>query len=79
MDILTESEIQEINSKSKLVKKYSELDRDSAYEILIKKIDAANEQTIERKKQIRKNEPSTATTLGKSALKVTSASFIRAF
>jgi hypothetical protein len=48
MDILTESEIQEINSKSKLVKKYSELiDRDSAYEILIKKIDAANEQTIE--------------------------------
>jgi hypothetical protein len=28
--------------------KYSELiDRDSAYEILIKKIDAANEQTIE--------------------------------
>jgi hypothetical protein len=39
MDILTESEIQEINSKSKLVKKYSELiDRDSAYEILIKKL-----------------------------------------
>jgi hypothetical protein len=38
MDILTESEIQEINSKSKLVKKKSELiDRDSAYEILIKK------------------------------------------
>ncbi|MFV8331862.1 helicase HerA-like domain-containing protein [Flavobacterium sp. GSP14] len=80
MDILTESEIQEINSKSKLVKKYSELiDRDSAYEILIKKIDAANEQTIqEEETKSEKNEPSTATTLGKSALKiVTSASFIR--
>ena len=80
MDILTESEIQEINSKSKLVKKYSELiDRDSAYEILINKIDAANEQTIEEEEtKSEKNEPSTATTLGKSALKiVTSASFIR--
>jgi DNA helicase HerA-like ATPase len=32
MDILTESEIQEINSKSKLVRKYSEvIDRESAY------------------------------------------------
>ncbi len=80
MDILTESEIQEINIKSKLVKKYSELiDRDSAYEILIKKIAAANEQTIEEDEtKAEKNEPSTATTLGKSALKiVTSASFIR--
>ncbi|MFV8357289.1 helicase HerA-like domain-containing protein [Flavobacterium sp. XS1P32] len=80
MDILTESEIQEINSKSKLVKKYSELiDRDSAYEILIKKIDAANEQTIEEEEtKSERNEPSTVTTLGKSALKiVTSASFIR--
>ena len=80
MDILTESEIQEINTKSKLVKKYSELiDRDSAYEILIKKIAAANEQTIEEDEtKAEKNEPSTATTLGKSALKiVTSASFIR--
>ena len=38
MDILTESEIQEINNKSKLVKKYSELiDRESAYEMLNKK------------------------------------------
>lgn len=80
MDILTESEIQEINTKSKLVKKYSELiDRDSAYEILIKKIAAANEQTIEEDEtKAEKNESSTATTLGKSALKiVTSASFIR--
>ncbi|MFV8352363.1 helicase HerA-like domain-containing protein [Flavobacterium sp. XS2P14] len=80
MDILTESEIQEINSKSKLVKKYSELiDRDSAYEILIKKIDAANEQIIEEEEtKSERNEPSTVTTLGKSALKiVTSASFIR--
>ena len=45
MDILTESEIQEINSKSKLVKKYSELiDRESAYEMLTKKIVAAEQE-----------------------------------
>jgi hypothetical protein len=36
---LTESEIHEINSKSRLVKKYSEvIDRESAYEMLNKKI-----------------------------------------
>ena len=36
-DVLTENEIQEINNKSKLVKKYSELiDRESAYKMLKK-------------------------------------------
>ncbi len=80
MDILTESEIHEINAKSKLVKKYSELiDRESAYEILIKKIDTANEQMVEETEtKAESNAPSTAETLGKSALKIiTSASFIR--
>ena len=80
MDVLSENEISEINSKSKLVKKYSELiDRESAYEMLIKKIDGAHEQAeqeVETKKQ--SNEPSTASVVGKSVLKVvTSASFIR--
>ncbi|MBG6187223.1 helicase HerA-like domain-containing protein [Flavobacterium sp. CAN_S2] len=84
MDILTESEIQEINNKSKLVKKYSELiDRESAYEMLNKKItnieaEAAEkvEQNTPEKKQ--SNVPSTASVVGKSVLKVlTSATFIR--
>ncbi|TRX42297.1 helicase HerA-like domain-containing protein [Flavobacterium restrictum] len=80
MDILTESEIQEINSKSKLVKKYSELiDRESAYELLTKKINAAQEQAEQTQEATpQSNEPSTASVVGKSVLKVvTSASFIR--
>ena len=90
MDILTESEIQEINSKSKLVKKYSELiDRESAYEILNDKILAAekiaeeHEKEKEEQKTVEtkaKSGPSTTEVVGKSVLKVlTSATFIRGF
>lgn len=83
MDVLTESEIQEINQKSKLVKKYSEvIDRESAYEILTKKIsdaeEAAASQEEEKPSKKASNEPSTASVVGKSVLKVvTSATFIR--
>ena len=82
MDVLTESEISEINAKSKLVKKYAEeIDRESAYEILNKKIEEANQaaEEIEPVEEKRKsNEPSTAEVIGKSVTKVvTSASFIR--
>ncbi|MDR6846692.1 helicase HerA-like domain-containing protein [Flavobacterium granuli] len=80
MDILSDSEIQEINTNSKLVKKYSELhDRESAYEMLNKKIESAQEKAItpEEKKQ-ESNEPSAASVVTKSVLKVvTSATFIR--
>ncbi|WP_309641027.1 helicase HerA-like domain-containing protein [Flavobacterium sp.] len=83
MDILTNTEIDAINAKSKLVRKYNEtIDRESAYEMLTKKIDAAYEQaqsteeTAEEKAE--SQEPSTASVVGKSVLKVvTSASFIR--
>src|SRR3970040_2846507 len=52
MDVLTESEIQEINSKSKLVKKYSELiDRESAYEMLNKKIAVIEAETANQDQQ----------------------------
>lgn len=84
MDVLTESEIHEINSKSKLVKKYSELiDRESAYEMLNKKISAEAQQAQEAEEQVRKEKeeqkPSEITgTVTKSVLKVlTSATFIR--
>ncbi|WP_348799856.1 helicase HerA-like domain-containing protein [Flavobacterium adhaerens] len=83
MDVLTDSEIQEINSKSKLVKKYNEaIDRESAYEILTQKIETAQEQaTVIEKEEVKKtksNEPSTASVVTKSVLKVvTSATFIR--
>lgn len=83
MDVLVETEISEINAKSKLVRKYAEeIDRDSAYEILTKKINDAVEQAEaeeETKVQEKKSsEPSTATVITKSVVKVvTSASFIR--
>ncbi|MNF23624.1 AAA-like domain protein [compost metagenome] len=84
MDVLTESEIQEINSKSKLVKKYSELiDRESAYEMLNKKISTEAQQAQETEEQVKKEKeeqkPSELTgTVTKSVLKVlTSATFIR--
>ncbi|MFL9831368.1 helicase HerA-like domain-containing protein [Flavobacterium sp. ARAG 55.4] len=88
MDVLTESEIQEINTNSRLVKKYSEnIDRESAYEILNKKI--AEAETEQAKKEAEEKEvkqtrtstrqaPSTTEVVGKSVLKVlTSATFIR--
>ncbi|MFM2368812.1 MAG: hypothetical protein RL619_1112 [Bacteroidota bacterium] len=82
MDILTESEIQEINNKSKLVKKYSELiDRESAYEMLNEKIAVVEQEVTapEKASEEQENrEPSTASVVGKSVLKVlTSATFIR--
>ncbi|WP_166924746.1 helicase HerA-like domain-containing protein [Flavobacterium poyangense] len=84
MDILTADEIEVINSKSKLVKKYSEeIDRESAYEILTKKITDAQQASSEQEEtqasqRQSKSEPSTASVVGKSVLKVvTSATFIR--
>ncbi len=83
MDILTLEELEVINSNSKLVKKYSEqIDRESAYEILNKKIEGANQQaTIDQQTEVEQSkstEPSTASIIGKSVVKVvTSASFIR--
>jgi hypothetical protein len=84
MDILTQSEIDVINKNSRLVRKYSEvLDRESAYEILNKKITQARtiakKETLEESEKKQKNsDPSTAEMIGKSVTKVvTSATFIR--
>lgn len=81
MDILDESEISEINAKSKLVKKYAEeIDRESAYEILTKKLEEASQaaEEIQEEEKEEKKGPSTAEVIGKSVTKVvTSASFIR--
>ena len=83
MDVLVETEISEINAKSKLVRKYAEeIDRDSAYEVLSKKINDAVEQAeAEEETKVthkKSSEPTTATVITKSVVKVvTSASFIR--
>lgn len=52
MDILTDDEIRSINDKSKLFKKYNEIiDRESAYELLNKKIEQAEQQASIQKQQ----------------------------
>ena len=82
MDILSQSEIDEINNKSQLVKKYAEIiDRESAYEILSKKIENAvqqSEKNQDLEPEKKSDEPTILSTVGKSLTKiVTSASFIR--
>lgn len=55
MDILTDSELSNLLGKSKLVKKYNEIiDRESAYEMLNKKI--AQAEAIEAKEKAQKEE-----------------------
>ncbi|MTE27887.1 helicase HerA-like domain-containing protein [Winogradskyella ouciana] len=50
MDILTESELASLLSQSKLAKKYNEeIDRESAYEMLNKKIEVAEAEEAKRK------------------------------
>lgn len=52
MDILTDDEIKAINDKSKLFKKYNEvMDRESAYELLNKKIAEAEEIAAAQKQE----------------------------
>ena len=85
MDVLTQGEIDDINAKSKLVRKYSELiDRESAYEMLNKKIEVVEQETAVKQQQQTKakeekkaaSEPMNQTT--KTVIKVlTSATFVR--
>ena len=60
MDVLTDSEINMLNSQSKLVKKYAQsVDNESAYEILTAKLAEAEQQTAEKvKSKSSKPEPS---------------------
>ncbi len=50
MDILSEQEIKDLNSKSKIIAKYNEvIDNESAYEIITAKLNAAAERTSAEK------------------------------
>lgn len=88
MDILSNKEIADCISKSKLATKYNEeIDRESAYEILTKKIEDAQDfakKEEEKKKEAKTSKrsssrrSSSSDTLSKSIVKVlTSATFIR--
>jgi hypothetical protein len=71
MDILSESEIQEINTNSKLVKKCELIDRESAYELLNKnrlaEAEATKKVAIEKKRS--QQTPKTTTKQGPSTEK----------
>ena len=84
MDILTDKEIKQVLSNSRLVPKYNqEIDRESAYELLNKKITRINqleekEQQQKEAKKIRKRSTSRRSTRQNPIIKVlTSATFIR--
>jgi len=79
MDVLTEDEISEINSDSKLVKKYKEAtDSESAHEILTKKVEKIQEEQaeIEEEKAEEKEEKKTSTRQNPIIKFLTSAAFI---
>ncbi|MBC9797837.1 helicase HerA-like domain-containing protein [Sinomicrobium weinanense] len=84
MDVLTDTEIGEIIDNSKLVKKYNEIvDRESAYEILNKKIEQAETEEAQQKakqehEKVKKTSSRRTSTRMNPIVKVlTSATFIR--
>jgi DNA helicase HerA-like ATPase len=90
MDILTDAELKALLSESKLVRKYNdEVDRESAYELLNRKIELAqHEEAIEKAKKEREQlkrveyRPRTSTARRSTAMNpmvkvLTSATFIR--
>ncbi|MBT8318628.1 MAG: DUF853 domain-containing protein, partial [Gramella sp.] len=85
MDILTDSELKQLINSSELISKYNEeIDRESAYEILTKKIETAEEtEAKEKAKKDRKEVTKTASrrrtgsTEGAIIKVLTSATFVR--
>jgi DNA helicase HerA-like ATPase len=82
MDVLTNSELKEVIGNSKLVREYDEvIDRESAYEMLNKKIDMA--EKLAKKEEARPTSSSRSTSQRKSTRQnpvvkvLTSATFIR--
>lgn len=87
MDILSEEEISQLVDKSELVAKYNEvIDRESAYELLNKKIEEIHQEEEKQKEETKEKAPSTKATASKSSKRtaqnplvkmVTSATFVR--
>jgi hypothetical protein len=87
MDILSEEEINQLVDKSELVAKYNEvIDRESAYELLNKKIEEIHQEEEKQKEETKEKAPSTKTTASKSTKRtaqnplvkmVTSTTFVR--
>ena len=72
MDVLTQKELDTINKNSELVTKYSEVvDRDSAYELLNKKIDKANKDEAKEKAKAERKKASAPASSRRSSKKTT--------
>ncbi len=78
MDILTEKEIQGINDRSELVEKYNEeIDRESAYELLQKKIEKANEAEAKEKAKAERAKASKTTSRSRNTQSATSKALVK--
>ena len=67
MDVLTDDELDELVSKSKIAKKYNEIiDRESAYELLNKKLEIADQSEPEEKASTKKEKSTLETILSSS-------------
>ncbi len=79
MDVLTDTELKDLISSSKLVKKYGDIiDRESAYEILNEKIEKAEAEAEKEKAKPRTRARKSSYTRQNPVIKVlTSATFIR--
>ena len=81
MDVLTDSELNQVLKASQLIKKYNkEIDRESAYEILNEKIEKAQEEAEKEKakpKTRRTTSRSRSTRMNPVVKVLTSATFIR--
>jgi DNA helicase HerA-like ATPase len=78
MDVLTDTELEQLISKSGIATRYNEIiDSDSAYEILNKKIQSAQQKAEETKSEPTKTKTTRRTAMNPVLKVVTSATFIR--
>ncbi|MDN3644565.1 DUF853 family protein [Lutimonas halocynthiae] len=78
MDVLTDSELEQVIDKSDIAERYNEvIDSESAYEILNKKIQTVQKEVEEKKKTTTKSKSSSRSTINPMIKVLTSATFIR--
>ena len=78
MDVLTDSELEQLIDKSQIAKRYNEvIDSESAYEILNKKIQTVQKEVEANKKTATKSKSSSRSTINPVIKVLTSATFIR--
>ena len=78
MDVLTDSELEQLIDKSHIAKRYNEvIDSESAYEILNKKIQTVQKEVEANKKTATKSKSSSRSTINPMIKVLTSATFIR--